>query len=97
MMRYGMMVTKISKNELPQANFHIDITDQVCPLTFVRTKLLIESIAVGEIAEVRLKGSEPLTNVPKSVEQHGHIVLALIPEKTEDLENDVYRLIIQKN
>ena len=92
-----MKVKNIPKNKSPKANFHIDITEQVCPLTFVKTKLLIESIAVGEIAEVRLKGSEPLKNVPKSVEEHGHIVLALIPERTEDIENDVYRLIIQKN
>ena len=49
------------------ANYVLDITRDVCPLTFVKTKLLLERMASGETAEIRLKGAEPLENVPRSV------------------------------
>ena len=62
------------------ADHVLDITDQVCPMTFVRTKLLIERMAVGETAEVRLNAGEPLQNVPRSVREHGHEILSLAPE-----------------
>ena len=56
---------------------HLDITDQVCPMTFVRTKLAIEKLAAGALLEVRLNRGEPLENVPRSVTEMGHEVLAL--------------------
>ena len=48
---------------------------EVCPLTFVRTKLLIERMEPGQTAEIRLKGAEPLANVPRAVAGLGHPVL----------------------
>lgn len=50
-------------------------------MTFVKTKLLIERMDPGETARVRLKGAEPLENVPRSVREHGHEVLDLHPEE----------------
>jgi len=80
-----------------EAKYFLDITPEVCPLTFVRTKLLIERMAVGEVAEVRLKGHEPLDNVPRSVQEHGHTVLSLAPENpTESGPDAVHRLKIRK-
>ena len=83
-------------DELPEADFFIDITDQVCPLTFVKTKLLIETMPVGKLAEVRLKGAEPLKNVPLSVKEHGHEILALRPESEDTTVNGVHRLLLRK-
>ena len=68
----------------PDPDHRLDITDQVCPMTFVRTKLLIERMRPGEIAEVRLNAGEPLQNVPRSVREHGHEVLSLAPEDPAD-------------
>ncbi len=62
------------------AEYFIDITGDVCPLTFVKTKLLLERMPVGAVATVRLKGVQPLDNVPRSVRAHGHEVVALVPE-----------------
>ncbi len=47
-----------------QADDDIDITGEVCPMTFVRTKLRLERMQPGEILAVRLRGDEPLRNVP---------------------------------
>jgi TusA-related sulfurtransferase len=73
-------------------NHVLDITREVCPLTFVKTKLLLERMAPGETAEIRLKGAEPVENVPRSVREHGHDVLSL---KRED-DGEIYVLRIRK-
>lgn len=77
-------------------DFHLDITDQVCPLTFVRTKLQIERMAPGQILAVRLKGSEPLKNVPRSVRELGHTVLSLEPESAGGGPETVHLLTLRK-
>jgi TusA-related sulfurtransferase len=56
---------------------YLDVTGEVCPMTFVRTKLLIEKMSSGETAVVCLNAGEPLANVPRSVREHGHAVLSL--------------------
>jgi TusA-related sulfurtransferase len=55
----------------------LDITREVCPMTYVRTKLKLESLEDGAVLEVLLKGAEPLRNVPRSAREEGHEVLAL--------------------
>ena len=73
----------------------LDITDYVCPMTFVRTKLLIERMKSGETATVRLNAGEPLTNVPRSVREHGHEIISLDPEAGAG-EDGPYRLVLRK-
>ena len=53
----------------------IDITGEVCPMTFVRTKLKLERMRTGEILSVRLRGEEPLRNVPRAAREEGHAIL----------------------
>jgi len=68
----------------------LDITGDVCPLTFVKTKLRLEEMAPGEVLEVILKGREPLHNVPRSAKEEGHRILGV------EEAGDCYRLLIQK-
>ncbi len=77
-------------------SFFLDITGEVCPLTFVKTKLLLERMAPGEVAEVRLRGAESLENVPRSVCDHGHAVLSLEPENADGGADTIYRLLIRR-
>ena len=87
--------TNNHKNE--RHDFFLDISGEVCPLTFVKTKLAIEGLASGEILEVRLKGAEPLENVPRSVRDHGHEILELVPEDSGRTGTDApHRLRIRK-
>ena len=78
-------------------NFFLDITEDVCPMTFVKTKLIIEKMHPGQVAEVRLRGSEPLENVPRSVMDYGHDVISLKAENVDQLKNSIHRLILKKN
>lgn len=76
--------------------FFLDITSEMCPMTFVRTKLLIERMEPGAIAEIRLRGLEPLRNVPRSVAAAGHAVLSLVAEDPDAGPEETHRLRIQK-
>ena len=48
-------------------------------MTFVRTKLCLERMKSGEVLSVRLRGEEPLRNVPRSARDEGHIILGIVP------------------
>ena len=71
----------------------LDITSQVCPLTFVHTRLQLERMKSGEILEIRLAGSEPLQNIPRSLADEGHDVISLAPEPGSA---GVHRLRVRK-
>jgi tRNA 2-thiouridine synthesizing protein A len=55
----------------------VDITREVCPMTYVRVKLALEALEDGAVLEVLLRGSEPLKNVPASAAEEGHEVISL--------------------
>jgi TusA-related sulfurtransferase len=76
-------------------HYFIDITSDFCPMTFVKTKLMLEKMARGDRLEVRLKGIEPLKNVPHSVAELGHLLLSVEPEADETADG-VHRLLIEK-
>lgn len=46
-------------------------------MTFVRTKLRLERMGSGEVLRVRLRGEEPLRNVPRAARDEGHTVLGI--------------------
>jgi TusA-related sulfurtransferase len=61
----------------PAADRELDITGEICPMTFVRTRLALDGLAPGQVLLVRLRGEEPVRNVPRSARELGHRVLAL--------------------
>jgi tRNA 2-thiouridine synthesizing protein A len=73
-----------------KADAELDITGDSCPMTFVRTKVKLESMRPGELLCVRLRGGEPLANVPRAVLDHGHVV-----RETEALADEIYALWIE--
>ncbi|MFZ3173082.1 MAG: sulfurtransferase TusA family protein [Carboxydocellales bacterium] len=68
----------------------LDITGDRCPMTFVKVKLNLEELLLGDILEVFLKGEEPLENVPRSLKQEGQTVLLL-----ED-QGERHRMLVRK-
>lgn len=55
----------------------VDITDAVCPMTFVRAKAAIEELEIGQVLKVHLNEREPMQNVPRSLKDDGQQVLRL--------------------
>lgn len=60
-----------------KADKTIDLKGQVCPYTFVRSKLAIEKMSLGEVLEVILDYKAAIDNVPKSMENEGQTVLKI--------------------
>lgn len=69
----------------------LDITHEVCPMTFVRTRLALDRMAPGEVLLVLLQGDEPLRNVPRTAREQGHEIL-----EQHVGEDGVTRLLIRK-
>ncbi|ALG70266.1 sulfurtransferase TusA family protein [Azospirillum thiophilum] len=82
--------------EKSSTDLFLDITSQVCPLTFVKTKLMVERMDAGQTLEVRLNAGEPLENVPRSLSELGHSILSVQPERKDEPEG-IHRLIVRKN
>jgi TusA-related sulfurtransferase len=77
--------------KLPHYDKAIDITAEVCPMTFVRTRLALDGMVSGEILLVRLQGADPLANVPRAAADQGHDLLDL-----EEQADGTWLLTIQK-
>ncbi len=73
------------------ADHTVDITGQVCPMTFVVAKAAMEELALGQVLEVVMADGEPARNVPRSFKDDGHQVLRL--EKRDDGH---YSLFVKK-
>jgi TusA-related sulfurtransferase len=69
----------------------INIKGQVCPYTFVRSKLAIEDMEAGEVLEILLDYPEAARNVPRSMEDQGHKVL-----KVEKINDTDWVIMVQK-
>lgn len=69
----------------------INIKGLVCPYTFVKAKLAIESMEVGQILEILLDYEEASRSIPKSMEDHGQKVL-----KVEKINETDWILQIKK-
>jgi len=60
----------------PAPDLVLDITGELCPMTFVRTRLALDRLSRGQILQVDLRGDEPLANVPRTAVELGHAVIA---------------------
>lgn len=74
-----------------QADERVDITDVVCPVTFVKTKVALEELEDGQILQVHLNDGEPVQNVSRSVKEEGHQILKLYTN-----DDGTYELFIRK-
>lgn len=78
-------------NEELKVDDSLDITDVVCPITFVKVKMALENLENGQILDVHLNEGEPIQNVPRSLKDEGHKVLSV--QKNDD---ETYNLLVQK-
>ena len=69
----------------------IDITDVVCPITFVKVKVALEDLEDGQKLSVHLNEGEPIENVPRSLKDEGHKVLSV--SRNDD---GTYDLLVEK-
>jgi tRNA 2-thiouridine synthesizing protein A len=70
----------------------LDIRGDICPITFVKSKLAIEKMEKGQVLKVLIDYAPSAVNVPRSLEHEGHEVLSV----TED-EGPVWTLLVRKS
>lgn len=68
----------------------LDLRGVICPYNFVKTKLKLESLEIGEQLRVLLDEGEPIRNVPQSITNEGHHIL------TQEKVDHYYLVVIQK-
>jgi tRNA 2-thiouridine synthesizing protein A len=69
----------------------IDLLGEICPMTFVKTKLAIEKINYGEKIKIIYNSQEAKINVPKSLIELNHKVL-----KIDDISKENFYIIVEK-
>ena len=55
----------------------LDIRGEVCPFTFVKSKLVLEQMKEGEVLRVIIDYEPSAENVPKSMREEGQEVIAV--------------------
>ncbi len=62
----------------------LDLRGEVCPYTFVKTKLKLEELESGEELSVTFDHAPAVENVPRSLKNEGHKILG-IEQKADHL------------
>ncbi len=81
-----MKETSTGNNDL------LDLRGVLCPMNWVKTKLILEEKEAGEVLEVIIDEGEPMRNVPRSAKQEGHKIV-----RVEELRGEgAYKLTIRR-
>jgi len=70
----------------------INLKGEVCPYTFVKTKLALEMMGPGEILRVIVDYLPAVENMPRSVSNEGHQVLDV-----SQMNNSDWAITIRKS
>ncbi len=73
----------------------LDLRGTPCPINFVRTKMKLEQMAVGELLEVWLDAGEPIEQVPDSLTMAGYTIEQIIAGKVSVEENRPEYFLLQ--
>lgn len=71
---------------------NLDLRGVACPMNFVKTKLFIDKISIGDLIEVLLDSGEPVESVPESMGAEGHEILSI-----DRQEEGHFKVTIRKN
>ncbi len=69
----------------------LDLRGEVCPYTFVKTKLKLEELESGEELVAIYDHAPAVENVPRSLKNEGHSILSI-----EEVEDHLWKVKIKK-
>ena len=55
----------------------LDLRGEVCPYTFVKSKLALEELETGQVLRVLVDHRPAVDNVPRSMQNEGHEILSI--------------------
>jgi tRNA 2-thiouridine synthesizing protein A len=70
----------------------LNLQGEVCPYTFVKSKLALEIMQPGQVLRVIVDNDESAANVPRSMQSEGHNVLGVTK-----LNNKNWQIVVQKS
>ena len=70
-----------------------DLRGVMCPMNYVKTKLKMEMMDEGDQLEVWLDAGDPIKNVPMSLRNDGHKILA---EEALDADQQHFKILVEK-
>jgi len=70
----------------------IDISEEVCPMSFVLTKLAIDELSDGQVLELICQAGEPVRNISIQLKEEGHTIVSVKKEGEKH-----FRLQVRKN
>jgi tRNA 2-thiouridine synthesizing protein A len=74
------------------ADKDLNLQGEVCPYTFVKSKLALEMMQPGQVLRVIVDNDESAANVPRSMQNEGHKVLGVTK-----LDNNDWQIVVQKS
>ncbi|NOY11844.1 MAG: sulfurtransferase TusA family protein [Archaeoglobi archaeon] len=69
----------------------VDLRGEVCPFTFVRTKVAMEDMEPGEVFEIITDHEPAVRDLPRSLEAEGHEVISV-----EEVGEQEWRIVVRK-
>ncbi|MEW5768625.1 MAG: sulfurtransferase TusA family protein [bacterium] len=69
----------------------IDIRGEVCPYTYVKSKLALEELEPGQVLELIVDHKPAVENVPRSMENEGHEVV-----EVSQINKTDYKIVVIK-
>jgi TusA-related sulfurtransferase len=67
----------IETKETPSPSSLLDLVGEICPFTFVRAKLALEQMAIGDLLRVVVDHEPATRNIPRSAAEWGQEVIAV--------------------
>jgi tRNA 2-thiouridine synthesizing protein A len=77
-------------------DFYLDVSEELCPMTFVRIKVLLNVMTQGQVAMIILGPGEALDNVPSSLLEQGVAIEEFVPVSADNARGK-HRLTIVKS
>lgn len=62
----------------------LNLRGEVCPYTFVKSKLALEVMQAGQVLQVIVDNDESASNVPRSMQNEGHEILTVAKLNEKD-------------
>ena len=78
--------------ESVQVDEELNLRGEVCPYTFVKSKLALEDLDPGKVLRVIVDNLESAESVPRSLVSEGNEVLAVGP-----LEGEAWSILVKKH
>ena len=79
-----------TEKKLTNPNF-MDLSGVACPMNFVKSKLKLEMMEIGETLELILDDGRPIENVPASFKHEGQEISEMV-----EIGDDHWRVKIKK-